>query len=121
MRTSQRNVGSAGPTNAVSMQPLSASGRSPSQPSAMAVLRDGDFALWESMAINLYLAKKCGRELYPGTLEGEASAWQWSFWAVASLERPLMTVQVAAQRFPPGGDMERYYRRHLLPWDADEV
>ena len=84
-------------------------------------LKDGDFALWESMAINLYLAKKYDRELYPGTLEGEASAWQWSFWAVASLERPLMTVQVAAQRFPPGGDMERYYRSHLLPWDADEV
>src|SRR3974390_654925 len=37
------------------------------------------FGLFESLAITLYLAKKhsTGR-LYPGTLEGEAKAWQWS-------------------------------------------
>lgn len=84
-------------------------------------IKDGDFLLWESMAINLYFAKKYDRGLYPQTLEGEALAWQWSFWAVARVEAPLMTVQVANQEFPQGSDMERYYLRHLPPWSADEV
>jgi len=51
---------------------------------------DGDFALSESMAINLYLAKKYGRAsappLYPDTLEDEAEVWRWSLWAQAHLE-----------------------------------
>jgi glutathione S-transferase len=42
-------------------------------------IADGNFVLWESLAITLYLAKKHGR-LYPTTLEGEAKAWQWSLW-----------------------------------------
>lgn len=45
-------------------------------------IKDGDFILWESMAINLYLAKKYGGNIYPSTIEAEAKAWQWSFWAV---------------------------------------
>ena len=45
-------------------------------------IRDGEFVFWETLAINLYLAKKHGHALYPDTLEGEALVWQWSFWAV---------------------------------------
>ena len=48
------------------------------------------FILWESLAINLYLAKKHGT-LYPTDLEGEARAWQWSFWGTAEVERPAIT------------------------------
>ena len=51
---------------------------------------DDDFALGESLAINLYLAKKYGAEgawpLYPATRTAEAEMWRWSLWAQAQLE-----------------------------------
>ena len=56
-----------------------------------AIDEDG-FTLWESMAINLYLAKKHGAgRLYPTGLQDEARAWQWSFWGMTEVERPAMT------------------------------
>jgi glutathione S-transferase len=56
------------------------------------VIAEDGFVLWESMAINLYLAKKhsLGR-LYPTHLEDEARAWQWSFWGMTEVERPVLT------------------------------
>ena len=53
---------------------------------------DNGVVLWESMAINLYLAKKHGTgTLYPARLEDEARAWQWSFWGMTEVERPVLT------------------------------
>lgn len=55
-------------------------------------LVEGDFVLFESFAQSLYLAKKHGTgTLYPADAQGEALAWQWTFWAVSELERPLTT------------------------------
>ena len=56
------------------------------------VIDEDGFVLWESMAINLYLAKKhsLGR-LYPTRPEDEAGAWQWSFWGMTEVERPVLT------------------------------
>jgi glutathione S-transferase len=50
---------------------------------------DDGFALSESMAINLYLAKKAGK-LYPADAHGEAKALQWSFWVMAELDQPIV-------------------------------
>jgi glutathione S-transferase len=57
-------------------------------------IEDGDFRLWESLAINLYLAKKHGGGLYPATLQGEALAWQWSLCALGTLEPPVLALTV---------------------------
>ena len=59
-------------------------------------LVDGDLKLFESMAINLYLAKRYGGALYPSDAAGEAQAWQWSVWGISEIE-PLQ-MQVVVQR-----------------------
>jgi glutathione S-transferase len=53
---------------------------------------DNGLKLWESMAINLYLARKYDGGLWPKTLEGEARAMQWSFWAMTEVEVPALAV-----------------------------
>src|SRR5215472_14449936 len=58
---------------------------------AIPTIDDDGVGLSESLAINLYLAKKPARDgLYPSTLEGEAQAWRWSLWAQGELEPWLM-------------------------------
>jgi glutathione S-transferase len=51
---------------------------------------DDGFVLSESMAINLYLARKHGK-LYPKEAKNEALAWHWSFWETDRLDRQLTT------------------------------
>src|SRR5262245_27813941 len=52
------------------------------------VLVDGDVVLFESLAINLYLAERYGAEsLWPKTPGERAQAVQWSFWVVTECER----------------------------------
>src|SRR6202451_2521435 len=66
------------------------------------VVADGDFVLSESLAITLYLAKKYGfGTLCPADLEGEAKAWQWSFWAIAEVDRGVNIWSLHAVRLPP--------------------
>ena len=68
----------------------------------MPSIKDGDFVLWESMAINLYLAKKYGRGHFcPETLEGESLAMQWSFWATTRLEVPFLVVSSSNMNHAP--------------------
>ena len=60
-------------------------------------LVDGDLKLFESMAINLYLAKHYASDLYPTDPGDEAKANQWSVWAISEIE-PLQ-MQIVIQKF----------------------
>lgn len=71
---------------------------------------DDGFRLAESMAINIYLAKKHGSELAPKSLEDEARMLQWTFWAMTEVEKPLLTVLMQRLELPPGSDIEKYFR-----------
>jgi glutathione S-transferase len=53
------------------------------------VIEDDGFVLYESMAINFYLAKKHNSPLYPSDPRNEALALQWSFWEIDRLDRNL--------------------------------
>ncbi len=53
------------------------------------VIEDDGLVLYESMAINLYLAKKHNSPLYPSDPKLEALALQWSFWEIDRLDRNL--------------------------------
>jgi len=52
-------------------------------------IEDDGLVLYESMAINLYLAKKHGK-LYPTNPRDEALTLQWSFWETDRLDRQLV-------------------------------
>jgi glutathione S-transferase len=52
-------------------------------------LVDGEVVLWESMAINLYLAQKYEGPMHCAGPEGLGRAAQWSFWAVLEIEALL--------------------------------
>jgi glutathione S-transferase len=54
------------------------------------VIDDDGFVLSESMAINLYLAKKHKSPLYPPDPKNEALAWQWSLWETDRLDRQIV-------------------------------
>jgi glutathione S-transferase len=53
-------------------------------------LVDGDLVLWESMAINLYLAQKYEGPMHCAEAEVLGLATQWSFWAMLETETLLL-------------------------------
>jgi glutathione S-transferase len=53
-------------------------------------LVDGDLVLWESMAINLYLAQKYEGPMHCAGPEVLGVATQWSFWAMLEMEALLL-------------------------------
>jgi len=63
-------------------------------------LKEDDFVLAESLAINIYLAKGHTR-LWPSTSQGQAVALQWSFWAATSLEEPYVRWALHTHWLPP--------------------
>ena len=69
-------------TKTAEFRALNANGRVP-------VIDDDGFVLSESMAINMYLAKKHGK-LYPSDPKNEALMWQWSLWETDRLDRQIV-------------------------------
>ena len=52
---------------------------------------DGETVLWESMAINLYLADKYDGGLWPARAEDRGRAYSWSFWVMMEAEAHLLS------------------------------
>jgi glutathione S-transferase len=66
-------------------------------------LDDNGTIIWESMAINLYVAEKYGKApLWPSTVEGHGACYQWSLWGMTEIETPMLDV---------------VYHRMMLPAD----
>ncbi|MBB4128149.1 glutathione S-transferase [Xanthomonas translucens] len=79
-------------------------------------LVDGHVALFESLAINLYLAKRYGGALGPQSSEQDALMTQWSFWAATEIEKPLLLTSAVRYLFEPhvdGEEEERIAMRRL--------
>jgi glutathione S-transferase len=64
-------------------------------------LVDGDLKLFESLAINLYLAKQYdSKGLYPKSAADEARAIQWSFWVMTEVEAPALQIMIHSVVLP---------------------
>ncbi len=78
---------------------------------AIPTIVDDGFALSESLAINLYLAKKYrdrgATQLYPPTSQGEADVWRWSLWAQGHLEPWVQKDLLLAHLIEAIGDRAR--------------
>jgi glutathione S-transferase len=64
------------------------------------VLDDDGFILNESLAINLYLAKKAGGPLWASSSQEEALMSQWSLWVVNEVEHLLIAILEHRMQLP---------------------
>lgn len=55
-------------------------------------LTDGDYTLYESMAINFYVAESYKKELLGHNAKDNGLVHQWSFWAISELQGPIIEI-----------------------------
>ena len=53
---------------------------------------DDGFILWESAAINLYLAERYGGRLYPSSIRDRGKLLQWTFFVANEVEPAVITI-----------------------------
>lgn len=83
------------------------------------VLIDGDFSMWESNAILVYLAERYGMGvLLPDDIRTRAVALQWLGWQVSDLNPAWMYAVLALQRKVPGYDNPERIAESLTRWTA---
>lgn len=62
---------------------------------AVPVLRDGDFTLSESLAMNLYIARKAGGPLAPADDRETAQMEQWALYGMTAIEAHALAILYA--------------------------
>ncbi len=62
---------------------------------------DDGLVLWESGAINLYLAERYRSPLLPADVQGKGRAYQWAFFIANDVEPHMITVMQHRMMFPP--------------------
>ena len=61
---------------------------------------DGDLVLWESAAINHYLALKYAPQLLGKSPEMRGMVEQWTFWGMLELQKPLIDILIQVMFLP---------------------
>jgi glutathione S-transferase len=84
----------AGEAQTAEFRRLNPNGRIP-------VLDDDGTIVWESMAINLHLADRYGKDLAPRDFAERAHMNQWSFWGMTEIEPGLIDAFVHRVMMPP--------------------
>jgi glutathione S-transferase len=62
---------------------------------------DDGLVMWESAAINLYLAEKYKSPLWPTDIDGKGRMYQWAFFIANDVEPPMITAMQHRVVFPP--------------------
>lgn len=62
---------------------------------------DDGFVMWESGAINFYLAEKYRSPLWPADIKAKGRAYQWAFFIANDVEPHMITVMQNRVMFPP--------------------
>lgn len=76
-------------------------------------LVDGDLTLFESMAINHYIAEKYKPELLGNNVNERAKTNQWSYWAVSELQPPVIEIFIQKIFMPADKRNEEVIQKNM--------